>query len=226
MILNILRRFYILKIEKLTENKIRIIMKQEDLKDPSLDLHTILTQSPESQKLFLEILDKAKKECNFNIDGHKLLIEAFSSSEDFVVFTITKYAVDKIDKSSLPTYSPSPKNLKVKRKVNILPKTDFSVYCFDDFEEFCSFCSAIKNNSNISTYGLVHSSSLYSYENNFYIVLSGINLKHKSLSKFYSLMSEFATFCTHSDNFESKLKEYGKCIMKKNAISTTMKHFL
>lgn len=213
-----------MKIEKLTENKIRIIMNQDDLKDPSLDLHTIMTKTSESQKLFLEILDKAKKEFGFNTDGHKLLIEAFSSSEEFIVFTITKYAIDAEEKSFPPSTLPSPKNLKVKRKVNVLPKTDFSVYRFDTFEEFCSFCSSMKNNSQISTYGLMNS-SLYSYSNAFYLVLSKINLKHKSLFKFYTLLCEFSTFCTNSNSFECKLKEYGKCVMKKNAISTTMKFF-
>ena len=42
-----------MKIERLTEDKIRIIIKQDELKDPSLDLHTIMTKAAESQGLFL-----------------------------------------------------------------------------------------------------------------------------------------------------------------------------
>ena len=51
-----------MKIEKLTENKIRIILRPEDLEEKDLDLHTIMTRTAESQGLLLEILNKAKKE--------------------------------------------------------------------------------------------------------------------------------------------------------------------
>ena len=112
-----------MKIEKLTENKIRIIIKQEELKDKSLDLHTIMTKAAESQGLFLEILDRAKKEIGFNADGHKLLIEAFSSSDDVMVFTITKYEVIKDDNKN-SAFPISHKNLKVKRKINVIESVE------------------------------------------------------------------------------------------------------
>lgn len=211
-----------MKIEKLTENKIRIIMKQEDLKDPTLDLHTIMTRTVESQGIFREILARAKKEFGFDIDGHKLLIEAFSSSDEVMVFTITKYAIENEKKA--PSCSSS-KNLKVKRKNNLSPKSNFCIHSFNDFDEYCSFCISLKNNKKISTYGLVNLSSLYVYEDNFYLVLSGINLQHKSLLNFFTLLSEFGTFYSSINGFEYKLKEYGHCLMKKNAISTTIKYF-
>ena len=55
-----------MKIEKITENQIRIILKQEDFKDKSIDLQKLLLTTPESQSLFLEILDRAEKEVNFD----------------------------------------------------------------------------------------------------------------------------------------------------------------
>ena len=82
-----------MKIEKITENKIRIILKPEDIKDKNLDLHTIMTKTAESQGLLLEILSKAKEEIGFDTDGCRLLIEAYSSPEDFFVFTVTKYSL-------------------------------------------------------------------------------------------------------------------------------------
>ncbi len=214
-----------MKIEKITENKIRIIIKKEDLKDSSIDLHTIMTKAVESQGLFLEILDRAKKECGFETDGHKLLIEAFSSQDESMVFTITKFEIKNDDVPTNSSCSSYPKRLVVRRKVNLLPNSDFSIYRFDDFEHFCSFCESLKIHSQFSTRGLVRSSSLYLFKEKFFLVLSGIHLNHKSLSLFNTVLSEFATFCTHSNDFEHRLKEYGKCVMKKNAISTALKFF-
>ncbi len=210
-----------MKIEKLTENKIRIIINQDDLKDSSLDLHTIMTKTIEAQGLFLEILDKAKKECGFDTDGYKLLIEAFSSQDEVIVFTITKFELKAEDK---PAVSSFPKRLKVKRKFNVLPIYDFSIYRFEDFEQFCSFCASLRMYNQLSTNGLM-CSSLYSYNNKFFLVLSRIQLEYKSFILLCSLLSEFAIFCTNVNNFENRLKEYGKCLMRKNAISTTLKFF-
>lgn len=215
-----------MKIEKIAENKIRIVIKQEDLKDPSLDLHTIMTKAVESHGLILEILNKAKKECGFDTEGYKLLIEAFSSQDEVMVFTITKYKVEKILDSAPCAHPTYPKRLAVKRKIDHLSQTNFSIYRFSDFEQFCSFCSSLKLHRQISMRGLVHSSSLYAYNGNFFLVLSGIQSQHKSFVPFYTLLSEFSIFCTHATNFENRLKEYGKCVMQKNAFATTIKFFV
>ena len=42
-----------MKIEKLTDNKIRVIINLEDLKKNNLDFNTIMEKPIESQKLFL-----------------------------------------------------------------------------------------------------------------------------------------------------------------------------
>lgn len=212
-----------MKIERITENKIRIILKQEDLKDPSMDLHTIMTKAAESHGLFLEILDKAKKEFGFDTDGRKLLIEAFSSQDEVMIFTITRYDIKEPDFSNFNPKSHK-KCLKARRKIDTNPVSNFSIYRFDNFEEYCTFCTSLKAHSEMSIRALAHS-SLYAYDNNYYLVLSNTNLKHHSLLLFYHLLSEFSVFCTHSSEFENRLKEYGKCIMKKNALSTTLKFF-
>ena len=185
-----------------------------------------MSNTVESHGLFLEILNRAKKECGFDTEGHKLLIEAFSSQDEVIVFTITKYKVEKIVNSASSTHSTYPKRLAVKRKINHLPQTDFSIYRFSDFEQFCLFCASLKRHRKISMRGLVHSSSLYAYNGKFFLVLKGIQAQHKSLLPFYSLLSEFSAFCTHATDFESRLKEYGTCVMKKNAFATTIKFFV
>ena len=43
-----------MKIEKLTENKIRIILKREDFKDKTIDINQLFLTTPESHQLFLE----------------------------------------------------------------------------------------------------------------------------------------------------------------------------
>lgn len=55
-----------MKIEKLTENKIRIILDMQDLQEKNIDLHSFMSDSLESQDLFYDMLDRAEKEVRFS----------------------------------------------------------------------------------------------------------------------------------------------------------------
>lgn len=46
------------------------------------------------------------------------------------------------------------------------------------------------------------------------------------LKSFASSITEFAHFVDDTDLFESKLMEYGKVILKNNAITMCLKHFV
>lgn len=208
-----------MKIEKLTENKIRIILKQKDFKDKSIDIQKLLLSTPESHCLFLEILNKAKEEINFDTDGHKLLIEASFQSEDVFIFTITKYI-----ESDILLKNGRKKYLTVKRKNQII-NTPYNIYQFDNFEDFCDFCNYINNNNNISLKGIFKTSILYFYNDTYYLIIDGINISNKSLHIFHSLLLEFCTPLTFTKNFMFKLNEHGKVIIKNNAIYTGIKYF-
>ena len=200
-----------MKIEKLTENKIRIIINSEDLAKNDTDIHSIMTKALETQGLFLEMLSRAEKEVGFNTDGCKLLIEAFSSPDDIFIFTITKYKENEIRKT--PSSNAEKKKLLVKRKcVNI--ENESSIYSFKDFDEFCNFCCSLNNIDNFNIKNISKNISLYLYNNTYYLAISNINTKHKDIRKFYFLISEFGKLVTHSKNFEIKLLEHGKIIIK------------
>ena len=67
-----------MQIEKITENKIRIILNVQDLEEKNIDLHTFMSNSIESQDLFYDVLDKAEKEVGFETKDYKLMIEALA----------------------------------------------------------------------------------------------------------------------------------------------------
>lgn len=199
-----------MKIEKLTNNKIRIILKQEDLKNNKITAKSILSSNQYSQKLLLDILNFAQKEVDFDTNGYKLLIETFSTSEDNIVFTITKFKNEK-------------NSIKLTRKISSKIQ-NFYIYQFNNFNDFCNFCSTIKTNT-LSTCSQVKYSTLYYYKNKFYLTLSKFDTKSKNTFNFLSLINEFAYYTTNNINFENILKEHGKIIIKKDAILTAKKYF-
>ncbi len=208
-----------MKIEKLTENKIRIILKQEDFKNKSIDLKKFILTEPETQSLFLEILNKAKKEVDFDTDGHKLLIEAYFQNSDVFIFTITKYT-----ESNTTLKNNTKKLLSIRKKVSTL-HSPCHIYQFDNFENFCDYCNYIHKKSTINLKTIFKSCILYLYNNTYYLVFDGINISHKSLALFHSSLLEFSTCFNCTKNFKFKLKEHGKIIIKNNAINTGIKYF-
>ena len=199
-----------MKIEKLTKNKIRVIVSFDDLEIENMDINSLFTQK--KQLFFVRVLEKAKKELGFETDGYELLIETFSLNNDFVIFTITKYSFKE------------EKNTLEKKK-----KTDFSkdnvIYEFENFDEFCNFCNCISNSSNLNHKLLSKNISLYLYKNTYYLLIKNINNSYKNKKIFYSLISEFGKTLSFSNTFENKLIEYGKEIIKKNAIDKGIKYF-
>lgn len=214
-----------MKIEKLTENKIRIILNVDDLKEKKIDLHTFLSNSIESQEIFLDMLDEAERELGFVTDNYKIMIEALAISEGGFILTITRIVPDS-DKIKAPSHK---KKLRIKRK---LPSLDFKnlIYAFPSFDVFCDFCRSLnKSNPNSILYieSFSKNISLYLYGGQYFLVLSNVKtIPEIQLSKkFCSAIVEFANFASGSDVFKEKIKEYGENIIDSNAISTCLKYF-
>lgn len=209
-----------MKIEKLTEDKIRIIVNPSDLELENLDMKSIMTKAIDRQGFFVHMLEKAKDEVGFNTDGCKLLIEAFSSSDDILVFTITKYS----EKEPLKNIDSS-KKLTVKRKsLNI--KNKEAIYKFRSFDEFCDFCECINKEYKFDIKKLSKNTYLYLYNNTYYLFMKNIITEETALKNFYSIASEFLIPVHYSNNFENKLLEHGKLIIKGNSIVTGIKYFV
>ncbi len=82
-------------IEKVTENKIRITLNLEDLKENNIDLHTFMSSSIDSQDLFYDMLDKAEKEVGFETKNYKLMIEALAIPERKFCFNYNSFCSRK-----------------------------------------------------------------------------------------------------------------------------------
>ena len=207
-----------MKIEKLTDNKIRIIIDLDELSEKNIDLHSLAQNNDKVQSLFKSILSEAEKQVGFKVQNCKLLVEAFSTSEGFVVFTLTKYKNDLNSENS-------PKKLKYKRKTLCTVAKD-AIYRFNNFDEFCNFCTYCNTTKLSDLKGFAKTISLYEYKGRYYLILTGIDTNYKYNSLFYSSISEFCSFLSNSIVLKSQLFEYGKVIFKSNAIKYGIKYFV
>ena len=214
-----------MKIEKLTENKIRVIVNHDDLTKNNIDSHSLMNKELNTQNLFLEILEKAEEELGFYTDGHKLLIEAFSSTDEAIVFTITKYQSKEFPLNNDSLDMPKKKKINVRRKtLNFTNK--HIIYAFNSFDEFCNFCTCINQIRNFEIDRFSKNITLFFYRNTYYLVIKNINIKYRMVNSFYSIASEFGKLLSLPKSFENKLFEYGKIIIKGNAIDVGIKYFV
>lgn len=64
-----------MKFEKLSENKIKITLTSQDLKDKNIDFHSFMSNPLEKQDLFLDILEEAEEEIGFEFKDYPVRIE-------------------------------------------------------------------------------------------------------------------------------------------------------
>lgn len=208
-----------MKIEKLNDDKIRITLNMEDLKEQDIDFHSFMSNPIESQDLFMDMLEKAEKEVGFVTEDYRVMIEALATSSGNFVLTVTRINPEK-QKS---TYKA--KKINIKRKISTI-SDEKAIYCFDSFDEFLEYCKFLKNDILKYLNDFVSYNKLYEYNNKYYLVLEDIHMNTHLLKSFTSGITEFAHFVNDSDLFESKLLEYGNIIFENNAIKECFKHFV
>lgn len=206
-----------MRFEKLNEDKIRITLSNEDLIKKDIDFHSFMSNSIESQDLFLDMLEEAEKEIGFVTKDYLIRIEALAMAGGDFILTVTRSLPEKLKNSVR-------KKVHIKRK-NIKLNSSYFIYCFDTFDDYCSFIEFFNKNGFKAT-NLASSILLYEYKDSFYLSISDINIDYPNLKKLFSCITEFANFVNHSEVFASKLAESGKLVMRHNAIRIGIKHFV
>ena len=204
-----------MKIEKLTENKIRITLNLSDLEEEHIDLHSFMSNSPESQALFYNLLSQAEKEVGFYTKDYKLMIEAIAVPEGNFILTVTR----------LPEKEQSKKQVRIKRKTSTINE-DLVIYSFNSFDDYCEFCKYLSLHLKSETYLKLKKVSLCLYNSKYYLCIHINKSNLPIVNTINCEISEFGNSVKNPDLFERKLLEYGKVIFKTNAILNCVKAFL
>ena len=210
-----------MKIEKLTENKIRITLNIEDLAEKNIDFHEFMSNPIDSQSLFLDMLDQAEKEFGFVTKDCKVMIEALATSSGTFVLTVTKVTSNFETPSNIPK-----KKVKVRKKLQDIKSNSCAIFEFTTFDDFYDYglsitSSLLKKICDSS----IKSSKLCLYENKYYFIIDELPENSKLIKTFYSSILEFAKFVSNSDTYKNKILEHGKIILKKNAIINCINKF-
>lgn len=165
-----------MKIKKINDDKLKIILSSTDLDEKNIDIDSFLANPIESQNLFFEILDLAEEKYNFDIENNRAVVETISLDDNNIfILTITKL-------NNSITYNENSK-----------------LYIFDDINDLLNFYS-IAEKYNITLNNL----DIYLFENKYYFLLNEQNkylenylLEYSCLLKNYSffkdILAEYGT---------------------------------
>ena len=106
-----------MKFEKLSENKIKITLTSQDLKDKNIDFHSFMSNPLEKQDLFLDILEEAEEEIGFEFKDYPVRIEALAMANGEFIVTVTRVVPDS--KNLHKKVSVKRKNTKIDSKYAI-----------------------------------------------------------------------------------------------------------
>mgnify|MGYP000664264862 FL=1 len=120
-----------MKFEKLNENKIRITLTNQDLIEKHIDFNSFMSNSIETQDLFLDVLEEAEQKVGFVTKDHKIKIEALAMADGDFVLTITRFG--KREEKEIQSTNKN-KKIKAKRKSTTLNSENL-VYLFNTFDD-------------------------------------------------------------------------------------------
>lgn len=198
-----------MKIEKISENKLRIILTIDELEKKAISLKDLENDTVLAKELFLELIEENNLDEEFKFDDSQLLIEATSDCENLFIVTITKLDIN------VPLASSQEKECEkgiVKVNQNNY-KISSNIYSFSNIDIIIEFCKICKS------YNLfIGRNSLYKFSNDYYLIFSKNAIKNKNFIKTFSFLSEYCKAYYNLPMLETSIKEKAQLIIKNNAI--------
>ena len=182
-----------MRIEKLSNNKLKIIFSIGELEKENIDYHAFMSGSTRCENIITRLLYISKYELDFDTKYCKIEIETLEVTHGNIVLTITKF--EKIVKK-----------LKVKRKQGNLEKHS-CIYEFDNLDNYHDFTSFLKTNFTAFYNKFEKCSEFYTFSNKYLLIVDGSYFSDYETKIFNTSITEFASFKSNSETLILKLKE-------------------
>lgn len=192
-----------MRLERLTGNKIKIIISSDDLFERGLTKEDIWKESKKWHQLFYDMLDEASEEFDVNING-AVAVEIFSFQSQGMIMIIT---VENGAEDEEILYDGF-----IEMQVRV-KDSEILLYQFDTIDDMIELSTRL---SIMNIYG----GSVYVLNHQYYLMIE--NLDPSNLEQAASILSEYGSPSIISPYV---LSEYGKNIIKNKAVETLLYYF-
>lgn len=192
-----------MRLERLTYNKIKFFLTSDDLYDRGLSKDDIWRDSLKWHQLFHDMLEEANEEFGVEIQG-TIAVEIFSLQAQGMVMIVTMEELDEEEESLNDVF--------IEMQVTV-EGSDEILFEFPSIEEVIQLSHRFHSMK-------VDGGSLYAMNDKYYLLFENIEMEDKN--RIISVLAEFGDPSLLSIH---RLIEYGKLIIKNNAIETIMVFF-
>lgn len=193
-----------MKIKKINDDKVQIIITNQDLEERDFKKWELMPLSPKAQELFQDLLDMAYEECGFEIeDDSQLMVEAYPLSVDSFVVVMTKVR-SNYGGEHLNLYFPL--QHEAEEADDRLERSLQQVWSFPDLETCCQACSRLDPS-------LIDTDTLYKYQDHYYLA---ITILPEGQHETTALLGEYGEWHPVHESF---LKEYAAELIARGAVS-------
>lgn len=223
-----------MKIEKVSDTQIKVILNHTDLIGRNLKLSELAYGSQKAQALFKDMMIKANEEFGFETDNVPLMIEAVPLSPDSIMIVVTKVDDPLQIEQKLETIGERPTHRTFKdpeedrltdlalmesSEATTQKKTTSVIitYLFKDFDSITMAAHRLQPM-------FVGDNSLYKYNDNYFLVLGKNRKVDVDIEGVVGVLDEFGNRLPNSQLNEFFFKEHGKTIIKDHAIDVLAKY--
>ncbi|MEJ8304618.1 genetic competence negative regulator [Saccharibacillus sacchari] len=199
-----------MKIERLSQDKIRIFLTSDDLNERGIQREDMWQEIPRVHELFTEMMDQAYSELGFDATG-PLAVEVFALPAQGMVVVVTKGKYDPLHSEPGDEEMPD----EVYEMEVTMEANDTIVYSFHDIDPLIEAAHVLRER-------VTETGSLYHYNNAWFLHFSAEDLDD---SLHDSLVAVLAEFGSSSSVTPAVLQEYGKTVMADQAIAQICTHF-
>lgn len=191
-----------MRIERVSSSQFTIFLTFDDLVERGFNKEEFLHDATSIQNLFTDVMYEASSELGFELEG-KLYVQVYLMQAQGMHVIVTQNS-DTID------WDEDFIEMKV-----TLDESKELIFSFEDFENVIQVSSYLSSLS-------VNGGQVFYMGNRYYMLLNKNELNGNNKENIIALMSEFAN---PSIVTSYRLKEYGKIIIKSNAIQTIINAF-
>ncbi|GAB6990334.1 genetic competence negative regulator [Paenibacillus pini] len=200
-----------MKIERLSQDKIRIFLTFDDLSERGIQKDDMWQEIPKVHELFTEMMDQAYNELGFDATG-PLAVEVFALPAQGMVVIVTRGKYDHQQYSHL-TEDELPE--EVYEMEVTLEESDTIVYAFSDIEVLIEAAHVLRVH-------ITEAGKLYHYKDKWVLYLEPDDLDSSKHSSLIAVLAEFGISTSYT---QAVLDEYGKVIIEENAVKVLCTHF-
>lgn len=214
-----------MKIEKINENQIKLILTKSDLIERDIQLEELASPSEKTQALFRDIMEQALEECDFVSENTPLMVEAVPVGMDGIMIIVTKIEDKDAKGGNFKLISQTKEQRRFKKKPLATyesssdSESDVLIYSFHTLDDVIDVSIRLSE----AYHG---SSALYKQENQYYLVLQNDQpLDQLETDALDWVLAEYGQKHISTPLSKYYLLEHGEPILENKAIKALAKSF-